>query len=337
MLRTQLTERLGLSYPIISAPMVRMSGGDLAGAVSKAGGLGTFGAVSPQAGSVTIEYLADNVARARAATDRPFGIGFITPFIEENRANFDFVLAEEVPIVLLSFGDPRPWLRLLKARGRTVLCQVQTMEAARMAVGEGADVLAVQGSQSGGHCGELNLLPFLDEATDTFPDTPIVAAGGVASGRTLTAVLAAGADGAWIGTGFRAVRECMETTPEERSAILESDGRDTMRNSVYDVIMSRAIGGGTWPAGIAMRTQVNPLVRRWLGREEELAARIAAAPEEYKHVWDDPASKEYGHIFGEAAKYVTEIETAAGFMDRIVSDAERLLSRWSDAPTLPAA
>ena len=337
MLRTQLTERLGLTYPIISAPMVRQSGGDLAAAVSKAGGLGTFGAVSPQAGTVTIEYLADNIATVRAATKRPFGIGFITPFIEENRENFDFVLSQDVSIVLLSFGDPRPWLRLLKAERRTVLCQVQTMEAARMAVGEGADVLAVQGNQSGGHCGELSLLPFLDEAAGAFPDIPIAAAGGVASGRTLAAVLAAGAEGAWIGTAFRAVSECMETAPEERAAILESDGRDTVRNSVYDTIVREALGGGRWPEGIAMRTQINALVQRWMGREQELAARIAAAPDEFRHVWDNAASENYGHLFGEAAKFVSEVETAQGFMHRIVSNAEDLLSRWSEAPTLPGA
>lgn len=336
MLETRLTERLGLSRPIISAPMAGQSGGDLAAAVSNAGGLGTFGAVSPL-GALTVSYVADNLAKVRDATDRPFGVGFLTPFLDENRANFDFVLDQDVPVVLLSFGDPRPWLRLIKAAGRTALCQVQTVEQARMAVGEGADVLAVQGEQSGGHCGELSLLPFLAEAADAFPQTPIVAAGGIGDGRTLAAVLAAGAEGAWIGTAFRAVRECMETSPEERTAILRSDGRDTVRTSVYDIIGRQALGGGTWPEGIALRVQKNPTVERWTGREQDLAGRIAETPDEYRHVWDDPASPDYGHIFGEAAKFVAEIETAGGFMDRIVGEAERLLSRWSDSPAPPAA
>lgn len=327
MLETRLTKRLGLTHPIISAPMVMMSGGDLAAAVSNAGGLGTFGAVSPQPGSVTVAYLADNLAKVRAATDRPFGVGFITPFIEENRKNFDFVLAEDVPHILLSFGDPRTWLPAIKARGRTALCQVQTMEAAHIAVSEGADVLAVQGEQSGGHCGELSLLPFLAQAADTFPDVPIVAAGGIADGRTLAAVLAAGAEGAWIGTGFRAVRECVEIEPEERAAILQSDGRDTVRNTVYDTITREACGGSRWPEGIAMRMKNNLIIERWQGRERELAAQIAKKPEEYSHVWDSPASEDYGHIYGPAAKYISAVESAAEFMDRIVVGAERLLSR----------
>jgi len=178
-------------------------------------------------------------------------------------------------------------------------------------------------------------LPFLAEAADAFPETPIVAAGGVADSRTLAAVLAAGAEGAWIGTGFRAMRECAEIGPEERVAILQSDGRDTVRNSVYDTITREACGGSRWPEGIAMRMQTNQIIERWQGHEDELAARIAETPKEYEHVWDNPASEDYGHIFGPAAQFVSKVETAAGFMHRIVGGAEHLLSHWSVEKSLP--
>lgn len=326
-MRTRLTELFGLDFPIISAPMVLQSGGALAGAVSRAGGLGSFGAVSPTPGSVSLSYLAENVARIRTMTETPFAIGFITPFIDANRENFDFALAEEVPAIMLSFGDPRPWLGRAKARGCKVLCQVQTMEAARIAEGEGADVIAVQGDASGGHCGARSLLPFLVEVLDAMPQVPVVAAGGLGDGRTLAAVLAAGADGAWIGTAFRAVSDCTETPEEDRQAILGSDGRDTVRSSVVDVINRDALGGLDWPRDIAMRTQINPLIARWHGSEEALAARVAEAPGDFASIWDDPKAESFPRLFGEAAQYVSRVETAESYMRRISAEAQALLSR----------
>jgi len=329
MLETRLTQMLGLRHPIISAPMVRQSGGALAAAVSKAGGLGSFGAVSPQTGSVTADYVVENIARVRAATDRPFGIGFNSPFIAENRENFDAALDAEVPVILLSFGDPRPWLGPIKARELTAICQVQTMEAARMAVGEGADALTVQGRQAGGHCGELSLMPFLAEAAEAFPDLPIAASGGIGDGRTLADVLSAGADAGWIGTAFRAVAECEEAAPEERAAILASDGRDTLRTPIYDIVTRGAAGGSSWPEGIEMRVRRSALTDRWSGREVELAESVAKEPQTFAHIWEDPAGPDYGHLFSEAAQFVTDVETAAVFMDRIAAEAERCLGRQS--------
>lgn len=331
MFSNRLTERLGLRHPIISAPMAQMSGGDLAGAVSKAGGLGTFGAALPKDAPIPISYIKENLAKIRAVTDRPFGVGFITQYIEGSPENLDYVLSEEVPIVLLSFADPRPWLGQIKASGATAICQVQTMAAAHVAVEEGADILAVQGNEPGGHCGELNLLPFLSQALDRFPDVPIVAAGGIANGRSLAAVLAAGAEGAWIGTGFRAVKECAEISEEERTAIVEIDGRDTVRSPAYDIIDHQVEGNPRWPEGIALRTKTNRLLDKWLGREDELATQALDTPDDFKGLWDDPSAEVYPHLFGEAAGFVSGIETAENFMQRMLGDARQLLDRqlWS--------
>ena len=120
-----------IEHPIVSAPMSGHSGGDLAGAVSAGGGLGTFGAVSS---GDTIGYLHDNIARARAATNRAFGIGFVTPYLEDQAEQLDAVLDAGVEVVTLSFADPRPWLGKIKAAGRTAICQVHSFELARIAV-----------------------------------------------------------------------------------------------------------------------------------------------------------------------------------------------------------
>jgi nitronate monooxygenase len=211
--------------------MAQMSGGDLAGAVSKAGGLGTFGAVLSKPAPIPISYIKEHLAKIRAVTDRPFGVGFITQYIEGSPENFDFVLSEEVPVILLSFADPRPWLGRIKAKGCKVICQVQTMDAAHIAVAEGADAIAVQGNEAGG-------------------------------------------DGAWIGTGFRAVKECAEISEEERTAILESDGRNTVRSSIYDTIDQLVEGTPRWPEPIAMRTKRTAFCEAGSGENPSLLHKL---------------------------------------------------------------
>ena len=321
MMSTRFTEDFGLRYPIISAPMVAMSGPDLAAAVSRAGGLGSFGGVVAKPFDLPPDYVRDSIARVRAATDRPFAVGFITHHLQENSTDFDLALAEEVPVILLSFTDPRPWLRRIKARGLRAVCQVQTMEEAHWAADEGADAISVQGNEAGGHCGALNLLPFLVQAREAFVDLPVLVSGGVASGRSLAAVLAAGADGAWIGTGFRATSDCTEISPEERAEILKSDGRNTSRQHVNDTITRHSFGFMPWPGHIGLRSKTTPLVEAWTGRETALAEEATRDPSRFAAIYDDPGAENYPHIFGEAAGFVTQVETAEGFMSRITAEA----------------
>lgn len=325
MISTRLTKIFGLRFPIVSAPMAMMSGGNLAAAVSKSGGLGTFGGVCARPFEIPLDYLKDNIARVRAATDNVFGVGFITHHIEDCPQNFELVLSEDVPVILLSFADPTPWLSRIKAKGVKAICQVQTMEDARIAVSEGADVLAIQGNEAGGHCGELNLLPFLAQALDTYPQTPIIAAGGIACGRSLAAVLAAGADGAWVGTGFRATRDCTEISEAERAEILKSDGQNTVRHSVYDTITRNAFRFLPWPTHIGLRSKTNSVISRWQGRESDLAHAAAQSPDDFRSVYDDPEAETYPHIFGESAGFINRVETAAEFMSRITEEATRML------------
>jgi nitronate monooxygenase len=202
MLQTRLTALLGIRYPVISAPMARMSGGHLAAAVSMAGGLGTFGGITT-ATPTGPDYIREQIRYIRSQTDQPFGVGFITQFLPLAPQNFDTVLEEKVPVVLFSFADPRPWVRRAKEHGTLTVCQVQTLQAARLAVAAGADILAAQGNEAGGHTGAIHLLPFLVQLIEEFPAIPVIAAGGIANGRSLAAVLAAGAEGAWVGTAPR--------------------------------------------------------------------------------------------------------------------------------------
>lgn len=318
MLRTRITELFDLRYPVMSAPMAMHSGGTLAAAVSKAGGLGTFGGITP-AGP---DWLREQIRLVRSQTDRPFGVGFITAFIPVFQKNFDVALQERVPVIVLSFGDPQPCLGMAKQAGAKVICQVQTIEQAQQAVDGGADVLIVQGIEAGGHTGTTELLPFLASARRQFPDLPIAAAGGIATGRALAAILASGADGACLGTAFLATPEAVEVPDSYKQRIVESDADDTIYTEVFDIV-----AGVPWPPGIAGRAYRNRFAEEWHGREDELRRRREEVAPPY-------AEAEARHDTNVAAVYmglgvgdIDAVRPAAEVLSAICDEAERLLRR----------
>ena len=318
MITTRFTQMFTLDYPLMSAPMAMHSGGRLAAAVSKADALGSFGGVHQTKGP---DWLREEISYIRSQTDRPFAVGFITAFLPMFEQHFAAVLDEKVPVVALSFGSPQPWLDQAKSAGARVICQVQSMAHAREAVAAGADVLVAQGNEAGGHTGTMNLLPLLVNVIDAFPDTPVLASGGIASGRALAAVLAAGADGAWAGTAFLATPECAEIPEEHKRAIIESDGEDTIYSRAYDVLW-----GAPWPPGIAERGRRNRFTDEWDGRDqeiierrEELQARVQSAADNFD------AAGDRALLYGQSAGAVSAIRPAAEVVRDICDDAERLL------------
>ena len=112
-------------------------------------------------------------------TERPFGIGFITTFIPLLTPLFDAAVDAKPNVLAFSFGSPGPYAEKAKTAGAKVMCQVQSMAHAREAIAAGADVLVAQGNEAGGHTGTMNLLPLLVSVLDAFPDTPVLASGGV--------------------------------------------------------------------------------------------------------------------------------------------------------------
>src|SRR5579862_3984846 len=258
MITTRFTERFGVQRPIVSAPMALVTGATVAAAVSAGGGLGTFGGTDPRRGP---EWLRDEAETVRSATDKPFGVGFITHFLPMTEPLFDAALDARVPVVALSFAPVEPWLSRARDAGAKVVCQVQTMALARDALDAGADAIAVQGHEAGGHTGVLGLLPFLARVLDVSGDTPVLAAGGVASARALAAVLAAGADGAWIGSAFLATTEATAVPAAYKDLIVCSDGEDTVFTSLFD-----RVGGYPWPEPIAVRMRRTPHTDEWQGR-----------------------------------------------------------------------
>jgi nitronate monooxygenase len=329
MLKTRLTALLGIRYPIISAPMVRMSGGHLAAAVSVAGGLGTFGGISTSTPTGP-DYIREQLRYVRSRTDHPFGVGFITQFLPLAPQNFETVLAEKVPVVLFSFADPRPWVRRAKERRALTVCQVQTLEAARIAVTAGADILAAQGNEAGGHTGAMHLLPFLVRLIEEFPAIPVIAAGGIANGRSLAAVLAAGAEGAWVGTAFVATHENTEVPEIHKTCVVQHGGEDTVYTQVMDIIHTRLRNTPGWPAGIAARVHDNPFIQSWHGGENELRAHLDEILPTYAEALQRGDRDIVPVLFGQSADFVHAVRPVADVLRELCETAEHCLRKRVD-------
>ncbi len=193
----RITDLFGIRYPLVQAGMIWCSGWRLAAAVSEAGGLGVIGS-----GSMYPAVLKEHVRKCKAATGRPFAVNvpLLYPNVEEHMAT---IIDEGVPVVFTSAGDPRAWTGKLKAAGITVVHVVSSVKFARKAEDAGVDAVVAEGFEAGGHNGReettsLVLIPMVRDAIGL----PLLAAGGIASGRAMVAAMALGADGVQVGSRF---------------------------------------------------------------------------------------------------------------------------------------
>jgi nitronate monooxygenase len=264
-LATAFTEMFSLQHPIALAPMGGSAGGALAAAVSNGGGLGLLGGGSGNPG-----WLDRELPIVAAGTGKPWGVGFQSWAIDVSTVEHALRLRPRA--VMLSFGDPRAFVEPIRRAGAALIIQVTDLEEARQAVDVGADVIVAQGTEGGGHGARRgrSTLPFVPVVVDLAAPTPVLAAGGIADGRGVAAVLALGAAGALIGTRFQATAEAL-VDPAISKAILEGRGEDTERSAVLDIAR-----GSRWPAKYTGRTLGHPFLDQWRGREAELAADAGA-------------------------------------------------------------
>ena len=313
-LTTPLTELLDIRHPVLLAPMEKVSGGALAAAVSNAGGLGLIGGGYGEA-----EWLEAQFARAGAAR---VGVGFITWSLARQPALLDLALSHQPAAVMLSFGDPNPFASAIKDAGAKLILQVQSLAQARAAVG--ADVIVAQGAEAGGHAaarGTMSLVPAVADAVSV----PVVAAGGIADGRGLAAALVLGAAGALIGTRFFATDEARGHA-NAKARVLSAGGDDTLPTSVFDRMRGR-----DWPAGYLGRAIANDFTRRWHGREDDLERAMDQERPRFGQAMAD-GDTDTGVVFaGEGLDLIQSVEPAAAVLDRLVSEAERVLGRGVQA------
>ncbi|GAA1369637.1 nitronate monooxygenase [Streptomyces beijiangensis] len=315
-LSTELTELPGVRHPIVLAPMGGAAGGALAAAVSGAGGLGLLGG-----GYGDREWLERELPIVAAGTDRPWGVGFLTWAIDSDAV--EQALEFSPAAVMLSFGDPGPFVERIRRLDAVLIVQVTDLDEARRAVDVGADVIVAQGTESGGHGARhgRSTLPFVPLVVDLAGPVPVLAAGGIADGRGVAAALALGAAGALIGTRFQATAEAL-VDPATSKALVEGRGQDTERNSVLDIAR-----GARWPMEkYTARTLGHPYLDRWRGREAELAADPMAR-QDYR---DDVARRAIPPMpvwAGEAVDLISDLPSAADLVTTLAVQAEEALAR----------
>ncbi|MFG1814926.1 NAD(P)H-dependent flavin oxidoreductase [Kribbella sp. NPDC049174] len=260
-----LTEKFGLSVPVVGAPMANVSGGRLTAAISVAGGLGMLGAGS----AVSADWIRTEGAVA-AASGKPYGVGLMAWSVKDRPEHLDAVLELKPALVSLSFGDYAPYVGMLQKEGIVVAMQAGTVADAREAIDVGVDAIVARGAEAGGHGrNAVATLPLLQSILD-LTEIPVLAAGGISGPRGLAAVLAAGAVGGWIGTAFLTCTEAL--TPEPvRQRVIEADETDTVYGTVFDAA-SRA----GWPDEFGGRALRNAFFDTWEGHEEELKTKDAA-------------------------------------------------------------
>ena len=325
-LPTRLTRRLGQRHPVVSAPMAFAGGGALAAAVSRAGGLGLIGGGYGDPAWLEQQFAAADGARV--------GVGFITWSLRKSPSLLTGVLSHRPVAVMLSFGDPRPFVDEIRAAGALVICQCQELAHVMDAVDAGADIVVAQGAEAGGHGALRATLTLVPEAADHLaahaPDTLLLAAGGIGDGRGLAAALVLGADGALVGTRLWASREALVAEGHHR-AILETDGDGTVRTTVADI--ARQI---PWPRGFTARIRRNAFTERWHGREDELERNVAVEGLRYRQAFAAGDAEHTGVWFGEAAGVVHSIDSAAEIVERMVNEAALAIARIGAARDTPA-
>ena len=312
MIVTALTRAFELAHPIVLAPMGGVSGGRLAAAVSNAGGLGLVGG-----GYGDRAWLARELALVQESTDRPWGVGLITWAI--GPGILEFALAHRPRAFVLSFGDPRPHAPAIKAAGCTLICQVQGVAEARLALEAGADFIVAEGTEAGGHGGTRATLPLVPAIVDLVAPTPVLAAGGIADGRGVAAALMLGAQGALMGTRFCASTEALGRDAAKQR-LVHASGDDTARTRVFDIVR-----GYRWPERYTGRALRNGFMARFDGREDALVATLEHERDGYLAAVERDDFDTALVWAGEGIDLVGSVEPAAELVRRIGAEAEARL------------
>lgn len=307
---------LGIRYPLLCAPMAGISGGRLAAAVSRAGGLGFIGG-----GYGDRDWLVEQLALTEG---QPFGVGFISWALSRQPELLDIALRARPRAVLLSFGELGRQAARVREAGIPLIAQVQTVRQAATAAGSGADLIVAQGGEAGGHGGWRGTIALVPAVVDAVAPLPVVAAGGIADGRGLAAALMLGACGALCGTAFYACDESLAHESAKRR-LVEAGGDDTVKGPMFDWLR-----GLEWPPGPwALRTLRNASTDRWAGDLDGLRRTLGAQQQALDQARRRADFDISPVIAGEAVDLVRERRPASAVVTGIVQQAARCLAQPS--------
>lgn len=252
-MKTRLCELLGIKYPIIQGGMAWVATSELAAAVSEAGGLGVIAA-----GGAPADVVRDEIKKARTLTDKPFGVNvmLMSPFADDV---MQMLLEEKPAVVITGAGNPGKYVESLKNAGIKVMPVVASAMLAKRLEKSGVDAIIAEGTEAGGHIGELTTMVLIPQVCDAV-DIPVVAAGGIADARGVVAAFALGADGVQVGTRFICSDECI-AHENYKNAVIKAKERDA-------VVTGRSTGA-------PVRALKNKLTREYEKLEKEGADREA--------------------------------------------------------------
>lgn len=321
MLRTRFTDLVGCEVPIQQAGMGGVAMPPLVHAVSAAGGVGTLGGVMipPPALAAMLDHL-------RAQTDRPFGVNFLIPFVDPEAVR---IAASRARIVEFFFGEPDTRLvELVHAGGALACWQVGSRAEAIAAEGAGCDLIIAQGVEAGGHVrGTIGLLPLLDQVLAAVA-VPVIAAGGITTGRSMAAALAAGAEAVRVGTRFVAAEESV-AHPEYVQALLAAQAEDAL----YTETFSKG-----WPPPSPHRVLRSCIeAARAGGDEGEVIAQMALGEARIpvpRYAPNPPTLGTTGELramaqyAGQGVGSVTRRQAAGEIVREMAAEAEGMLHRW---------
>ena len=248
----KLNEWLGIEFPFIQGGMANIATAEFAAAVSNAGALGLIGA-----GGMPPEVFQESIRRCRSLTDKPFGVNIMLmhPQVEQLAA---IAAEEKVAVITTGAGDPSRFIPAWKESGAKVIPVVAAVALAKLVAKRGADAVIAEGTESGGHVGETTTMALVPQVVDAV-DIPVIAAGGIASGRQLLAAYALGAIGAQVGTCLLASEEC-PIHPNYKAALLKAGDSDT-------IVTGRTVGA-------PVRVLKNRMSREYVRQEKAGADKM---------------------------------------------------------------
>jgi enoyl-[acyl-carrier protein] reductase II len=316
-MRTRLTDLLQIEHPVMLAGMGGVSYHRLVAAVSEAGGFGCLGA-----GAMSSEQMVDEIRKTKELTDKPFGVDLLTALPSEMLRNVELLIEEGAPVFVAALGVPRDVIDLCHRNHVIVVNMCGKVRHAVDAVEAGCDLVVAQGTEAGGHTGQVATMPLVPQIVDAVgARVPVAAAGGIFDGRGLAAALSLGADGVWVGTRFIA-------TPEARSAPGYKDA--LLRTGEDGTVISRAFSGKP------MRVVRNDTTKHYEQHPEELKPfpdqLVVASSGGFLHLPQgddaegvDPDRECYPA--GQGVGAIEELVPAGELVVRFVDEAETALAR----------
>ncbi|HZP42214.1 MAG TPA: nitronate monooxygenase [Candidatus Binatia bacterium] len=311
MLRTTICDLFGTEHPVILAGMGGVSMAPLVAAVSNAGGLGVMGAAN-----LSPEGLREEIRRTKALTDKPFAVDLLAPLEAMIEPFLPVLYEEDVRIFVAGLAVPEKHVAEMKRRGMKIMVMCGKVAHALRAERAGADVVAAQGTEAGGHTGEIGTFALVPQVVDAV-QIPVVAAGGITDGRGLVAALALGAEGVVVGTRFIATPEAT-AAHEYRAALVAAQQDETIRTRCY--------------SGKPLRSLKNPYIAEFEAHPETIKRfpeqLVLSAQRRVMAYWEEHADRARTCMpAGQGVGSFREIKPAGEVLREIVAHAEQVLAR----------